>query len=158
MSTVTCDCSHCKDLNTFLHSPTEREWRLKAAEPSRKHVSRSLYGVIDYVENTDKNKAPYTLVVTKSTKSWAEKHRGWNSRVAEVQKHLKDLESRHRCLDSVLADRYRDVMAVDAKNLRKHTPRQPDASGTRSADSMYADVPQVAGQKRKAVVVDLTDG
>ncbi|KAG9837886.1 hypothetical protein KCU98_g10477, partial [Aureobasidium melanogenum] len=143
----------CKDKN---RDPKEKVWRFTAAEDRRKHLISEVYDR-ECFTTVERNKKPYTLVVTKHKKSMDEKHRKWAARVAEVKSHLLDLECRHRFLDNVLAEKYGDITVVHVKKLMQELGRTTGGSEDRtSASAEDVQGPQNR-KKRKAVVFDLTD-
>jgi len=148
-------CQDCQQMNVFLQSPTETVWRFPAAEARRKHLINKLSDKHECFTTIEKPRTPFSLVVTKHKRSMDEKHRKWKTRVSEVKGHLQSLEGRHRILDNVLQERYADIMAVRVKNLRGETGQAVEESNDRS-EHTQAGPSQVAGQKRKAAVVDLT--
>jgi len=154
-------CKDCKELNKFLQDPNETVWRFPAAEPRRKHLDQKLEYEHECFTTIEKPRTPYTLVVTKHKKGMDERHRKWAARVTEVKLHLKDLEGRHRLLDQVLAEKYSDIMVVRANKLMTEVG-QVAAGGTQDQTPDFVDYSTETyegprGQKRKAVVVDLTD-
>jgi hypothetical protein len=153
-------CKNCQDLNRFLQDSKGKVWRFSAPEPSRKHLIREIRDEHECFMTIEKTGRPYTLVVTKHKKGMDEKHRKWAARVAEVKLHLKDLEGRHRFLDNVLAEKYDDIMVVRANKLVAEVGQaaggaQDQISGSVDENAESSKGPR--GQKRKAVVVDLTD-
>lgn len=152
-------CPECQQLNNFLQDPKETVWRFPAAEPRRKHLIREIRTSHECFTTIEKPRTPFTLVVTKHKKSMDAKHRGWASRVPEVKGHLKDFEGRHRFLDNVLAEKYSDIMVVRVNKLMQEL-RQLTEGSEEQASASAEDVQEPQnprGQKRKAVVVDLTD-
>ncbi|KAG2165490.1 hypothetical protein JADG_005229 [Aureobasidium aubasidani] len=149
-------CQDCQQMNVFLQSPTETVWRFPAAEARRKYLINKLSDKHECFTTIEKPRTPFSLVVTKHKRSMDEKHRKWKARVSEVKGHLQSLEGRHRILDNVLLERYADIMAVRVKNLRGEAGQAIEGSNDRS-EHTQAGPSQVAGQKRKAAVVDLTD-
>ncbi|KAH0022252.1 hypothetical protein KCU78_g5824, partial [Aureobasidium melanogenum] len=151
-------CEDCQQLNTFLKDPKEKVWRFTAAEDRRKHLINEVYDR-ECFTTVERNKKPYTLVLTKHKKSMDEKHRKWEARVAEVKSHLLDLECRHRFLDNVLAEKYGDIMVVHVKKLMQELGQATGGSEDRTSASAE-DVQghqNSRGKKRKAVVFDLAD-
>ena len=153
-------CKDCKELNKFLQDPKEKVWHFPAAEARRKHLDRELRGEHECFTTIEKPRTPYTLVVTKHKKGMDERHRKWAARVTEVKLHLKDLEGRHRFLDNVLAEKYSDIMVVRANELMAEVGQAAGGDQDRTFGSMNENIEShqgPRGQKRKAVVVDLTD-
>jgi hypothetical protein len=152
-------CKDCVQLNKFLQDPKEKVWRFPAAEPRRKHLDREIRREHECFTAIEKPRTPFTLVVTKHKKGMDEKHRKWAARVAEVKLHLKDLEGRYRLLDTILGEKYSDVMIVRTDRLAAEFGQagviQDQASGSMDKGPESHQGPR--GQKRKAVVVELTD-
>lgn len=153
-------CKDCKQLNKFLQDPNETVWRFPAAEPRRKHLDRKITDDHECFTTIEKSRTPFTLVVTKHKKGVDERHRRWSARVTEVRLHLKDLEGRHRFLDKVLAEKYSDIMVVRANKLMAEVGQVTGGAQEQTSSSMSENAESQEGprgQKRKAVVVDLTD-
>lgn len=148
-------CKDCEQLNKFLQDPKEKVWRFPAAEARRKHLDHELRDEHECFTTIEKPRTPFTLVVTKHKKGMDEKHRKWAARVAEVKLHLKDLEGRHRLLDTVLAEKYSDIMVVRANKLVAEVGQAGTPHKQTDKDTESHQGPR--GQKRKAVVGDLTD-
>jgi predicted 2-oxoglutarate/Fe(II)-dependent dioxygenase YbiX len=84
---IRCRCTDCTELNRFLASPMEPSWRLKAAEPKRRHVEDSIRTHrCDVDTHTDTVGRPYTLVCTKNQASYERR----------VEQRKKDLANRER--------------------------------------------------------------
>lgn len=150
-------CEDCQQLNTFLKDPKEKVWRFCAAENRRKHLISEVYDR-ECFTTVERDEKPYTLVLTKHRKSMDEKHRKWEARVAEVRSHLLDLECRHRLLDSVLAEKYGDIMVVHVKKLMQELEQTAGGSEDQKSTGNREHSPQSPrGQKRKAVAFDLPD-
>jgi len=68
---VACSCAQCTNLNRFLRSPDEPQWRLKAVEAKRRHAEDSISRYrCDLDLTTDQRGRPYTLVCTKNQASY----------------------------------------------------------------------------------------
>ncbi|NEV63325.1 2OG-Fe(II) oxygenase [Thiorhodococcus minor] len=73
---ISCGCSHCQMVNTFLASPTESVWRLKAAQAQRDHLAHTVRrSDCDLDLATDKRGRPYSLVCTKNRASYKRRAR-----------------------------------------------------------------------------------
>ena len=72
-------CDDCSALNDFLAAPDRSEWRLKAAEPRRKHIDRHLYG-LDVKTSLDKSEKPFTLIVSKTDDSYRRTLNSWHGK------------------------------------------------------------------------------
>ncbi|MGB5833959.1 MAG: 2OG-Fe(II) oxygenase [Thiohalocapsa sp.] len=86
---VSCSCVDCRQLNAFLGSPTEPEWRFKAAEAKRRHLEHSVSkNCCDLDLSTETRGRPYTLVCTKNQASYQRR----------VRQREQDLFNRERLL------------------------------------------------------------
>jgi hypothetical protein len=152
-------CQDCVQINQFLRDPSRTVGRFPVAEKRRDHLKYKLQEKHQCFTTVEKTSKPFILVVTKHKKGTEKNHRKWVARVTEVRSHLEDLEGRHRFLDNVLAEKYSDIMVVRANKLTAvagQTGRaQDETSGSMDQDTEDYQGPR--GQKRKAVVVDLTD-
>ncbi len=72
-------CDDCSALNDFLAAPDRSEWRLKAAEPRRKHIDNYHYG-LDFKTSLDKSEKPYTLIVSKTDESYRSTLNSWHGK------------------------------------------------------------------------------
>jgi len=66
---LSCDCTDCRALKTFLQNPVERVYRYRARQDRRDHVRNNAYGN-DLDFETDRKGSPHTLVCTKNTASY----------------------------------------------------------------------------------------
>ena len=70
-NTNKCSCKDCSELNQFLISADQAQWRFKAAEPRRKHVQHAIdMNKIDVDYVTEKKNRPYSLICTKNQASY----------------------------------------------------------------------------------------
>jgi hypothetical protein len=153
-------CQDCQQMNKFLQDPRETVGRYPVAEKRRDHLQYKLEDKHQCSTTVEKTARPFILVVTKHKKGTEEKHRKWAARVTEVKLHLKDLEGRHRLLDNVLAEKYSDIMVVRANKLVAEVGQAAEGAQDQVSGSMEENAENnrsPRGQKRKAVVVDLTD-
>ena len=84
-----CSCKDCRELNQFLISADQVQWRFKAAEPRRNHVQHAIdmnKSDVDYV--TEKKSRPYTLVCTKN-------QAGYQRRVEQAKRDRDALARLH---------------------------------------------------------------
>lgn len=72
-------CDDCSAFNDFLAAPDRSEWRLKAAEPRRKHIDRNHYG-LDVKTSLDKSEKPFTLIVSKTDESYRSTLNSWHGK------------------------------------------------------------------------------
>jgi hypothetical protein len=82
-----CTCKPCKDLDRFLKNPTQVVGRFSYAEKLRKHLEYSL-NYADYKFETEKTKAPYTLVIHKTKNGFSRLNARWKKDVAEMKSQL----------------------------------------------------------------------
>ncbi|KAL9653566.1 hypothetical protein ABK040_000486 [Willaertia magna] len=70
-ATINCLCDDCRKCNTFLKSPTETTFNLKASQQKRTHLEVNAQSVtIDLQFKTVKQGSPHTLVLTKIRKRY----------------------------------------------------------------------------------------
>ena len=160
-----CSCSTCSEFDDFLASPVKSEWRYKAAEPQRKHIDRQLYS-IDCSTSVDKSKGtPFTLVVTKTNKSYEKELRDWQQRCSLAQSSFDSLG--HEKLKAMLAERYGETMeefsATIAGRPYTFTERQPLASLAETHSNRKRAYNDLDGHEspmkrpKKVEVIDLED-
>ncbi|KAG2165453.1 hypothetical protein JADG_005192 [Aureobasidium aubasidani] len=158
---VRCNCADCKTLNNFLRSPVDR-----------------LDAHTDCTHLTDRGYME-TLVITKQGKSFEDKFNAWKLKADLATAALRSLEDHEgpanpeSHLKKLLGDQYEEIMTSKRVRImtaaQQPSARQPQTnvapSGTSGAitagvSTLGARQPhpsQVIGQKRKAVVIDLTD-
>ncbi|KAL9036192.1 MAG: hypothetical protein Q9180_004438 [Flavoplaca navasiana] len=154
------DCRECTALNDFLAASDRSEWRYKAAEPDRKHVDRRLYN-LDCSSYTDKSHGtPYTLVVSKTNRSYREALNAWERRCAEAKSHIDGI-GREK-LKIFLGEQYDSIMEqLSHVTLGKtiSTDRQPlvpMSTSTQNTKRAYDGVEDGPARKR-ATQVEIID-
>lgn len=119
------------------------------------------------------------MVVTKQGKSFEEKLKTWISKANSALAALRSLEDQEATSSSpsqlrkLLGHKYVDIMALRTVRIMTATKQQPIRStqragatsssasnaataGASTSTATQPDLHQVAGRKRKAVVIDLT--
>jgi predicted 2-oxoglutarate/Fe(II)-dependent dioxygenase YbiX len=87
--TLTCDCTHCRELSLFLNDPDRQSWAFKAPEDSRKHLENSIRrSSCDLEFKTERSGRPYRLICTKNQASY---QRRAQQRKQDL-KHLAQIE------------------------------------------------------------------
>lgn len=169
---VGCQCNDCAGLNRFLRSPIDRVGRFPMGKQRRQHLHSQLDRSSDCTHTTERKGNLQTLMVTKTGISYEEKLRNWKQRFSYASKSLGDLDANPLFKD-LLAEKYSEIMNFDAVRMMIPAPRpqlqanasrtvrpssNASASGLRagSANVSRPNPPQIAGRKRKAVVIDLT--
>ncbi|THX79990.1 hypothetical protein D6D04_04863 [Aureobasidium pullulans] len=175
---VRCNCADCKTLNNFLRSPVDRVSRMSVGKQRRHHLHIQLDAHTDCTHLTDRGYME-TLVITKQGKSFEDKFNAWKLKAdlaTAALRSLEDLEgpaNPESHLKKLLGDQYEEIMTLKRVRImtaaQQPSARQPQtnvaSSGTSGAttagvSTLGARQPhpsQVIGQKRKAVVIDLTD-
>lgn len=102
-------CDDCSALNDFLAAPDRSEWRLKAAEPRRKHVDRQSYG-IDFKTSLDKSEKPFTLIVSKTDDSYRRTLNTWHQKSRSLISAFDYIGQKK--LKTMLADQYDAFMEL----------------------------------------------
>ena len=183
-SSVRCSCRDCTDLNAFLRSPVDRVKRIVVSKQRRHHLHTQLDAYTDCTHITERGYIE-TMVVTKQGKSFAESLKTWRNKAKSALAALRSLEDQEDTstspsqLRKLLGDRYDGIMTLRTVRVMTGTQQQPTRTTefTRSMHTVAAplsasstavveppnptatrsEIPQVAGQKRKAVVIDLSD-
>jgi hypothetical protein len=181
---VRCNCRDCADLNAFLRSPVDRVKRMPVSKPRRHHLHTQLDAYTDCTHITDRGYIE-TMVVTKQGKSFADSLKTWTSRAKSALTALRSLEDQEDTSNSpsqlrkLLEDQYDEIMTlrkVRVMTAAQQRPTQPTqstrptqtvvawssvlnaaATGAPNPTATRSEIPQIAGQKRKAVVIDLSD-
>lgn len=181
---VRCNCRDCVVLNAFLRSPVDRVKRFPVSKQRRHHLHKQLDAYSDCTHITDRGYIE-TMVVTKQGKSFEDKLKSWTNKARSALAALRSLEDEEDTSNSpsqlrmLLGERYDEIMTL--KTVRVMTAAQQQSArtiaSTRSVHNVAvsssapstatigppnpaairSDMPQVAGQKRKAVVIDLSD-
>ncbi len=118
-------CDNCSALNDFLVSPDRSEWRLKAAEPARKHIDRQTYG-IDVKTSLDRSERPFTLIVSKTDESYRSTLNSWHVKRRSLISVFDSIGPEK--LKSMLADRFDALM-----ELYSDVTSEKDIAPTRQA-------------------------
>ncbi|KAI4758039.1 hypothetical protein E4T52_09832 [Aureobasidium sp. EXF-3400] len=166
-NTVICKCRVCTDLNAFLRSPVD---------------SLGTYTDCTYVFEHGRSE---TMVVTKGGRIYNDDLVTWTSKAESASAALRSLEDQEDTSSSpsqlrkLLGDKYDEIMTlrrVRIMTAAQQQPAQPPRStrptqtvpasssasnaaivGVPNPTATHSEIPQVAGQKRKAVVIDLSD-
>lgn len=111
-----CGCADCARLDQFLVSPTEPVGRFPMAEKRRKHLHYQLESQGgDYTQDTERTRSPYTLVVTRTNKSYNEALYKWQSRREEARSDIMAIGDEN--LGALLGDRYAELTQFTAVTL-----------------------------------------
>jgi hypothetical protein len=174
---VRCNCRDCTDLNAFLRSPVDRVKRIVVSKQRRHHLHIQLDAHTDCTHSTERGYTE-TMVVTKQGKSFGDSLRAWNTKAKSVLAVLRSLEDQEDTSSSptqfrkLLGDKYDKIMTLKEVRVmtaaRQQPTRPPQTVITPSSSSNAAtigapyptatqsEIPQIAGRKRKAVVIDLS--
>ncbi|KAG9595558.1 hypothetical protein KCU77_g4325, partial [Aureobasidium melanogenum] len=175
---VRCNCRDCMDLNAFLRSPVDHVKRIRVSKQRRHHLHTQLDAYTDCTHITERGYIEI-MVVTKQGKSFEEKLRTWTNKAKSALTALRSLEDQEGTSNSpsqlrkLLGDKYVEIMALRTVRIMTAAPQQPTQStqtvvasssasnaataGASTSTATQSGIPQVAGRKRKAVVIDLTD-
>lgn len=111
-----CGCADCVRLDEFLVSPTEPVGRFPMAEKRRKHLHNQLESQRgDYTQDTERTRSPYTLVVTKTNKSYNDALHKWQARREEARSDIRAIGDKN--LRALLGDRYAELTQFTAVTL-----------------------------------------
>ncbi|KAH0368264.1 hypothetical protein KCU65_g4169, partial [Aureobasidium melanogenum] len=176
---VRCNCRDYMDLNAFLRSPVDRVKQIRVSKQRRHHLHSQLDAYTDCTHITAHGYIE-TMVVTKQGKSFEEKLKTWTSKAKSALTALRSLEDQEATSSSpsqlrkLLGNKYADIMALRTVRIMAAAQQQPSqpmrtptaassstsnaaTAGASMSTATQSNIPQVAGRKRKAVVIDLTD-
>ncbi|KAI4849997.1 hypothetical protein E4T44_03007 [Aureobasidium sp. EXF-8845] len=175
---VRCNCRDCTGLNAFLRSPVDRVKRIVVSKQRRHHLHIQLDAHTDCTHLTERGYTE-TMVVTKQGKSFGDSLRAWKTKAKSVLAVLRSLEDQEDASNSLsqlkklLGHKYDEIMTLREVRVmtaaRQQPTRPPQTVVTPSSSSNAATIgapyptatqpetPQIAGRKRKAVVIDLSD-
>jgi len=181
---VRCSCRDCTDLNAFLRSPVDRVKRIVVSKQRRHHLHTQLDAYTDCTHITERRYIE-TMVVTKQGKSFEDSLKTWTNKAKSALTALRSLEDQEDTSSSpsqlrkLLGDQYDEIMRlrkVRVMTYAQQQPNQPTGStrpmhtvaasssalnaaivGAPNPTAIRSEIPQVAGKKRKAVVIDLSD-
>lgn len=179
-----CDCRDCTDSNAFLRSPVDsvRGIRVPSLRRHHLHTQLGIYTDCTYVIEHGHSE---TMVVTKGGKIYKDDLVTWTSKAESASAALRSLEdqgdtsSSPSQLRKLLGDKYDEIMtlrrvrimtAAQQQSTQPTQATRPTQAVTASSSASNAaiagvpnptathfEIPQVSGQKRKAVVIDLLD-
>lgn len=182
---VRCSCRDCTDLNVFLRSPVDRVKRIVVSKQRRHHLHTQLDAYTDCTHITERGYVE-TMVVTKQGKSFVDSLKVWTNRAKSALAALRSLEDEEDTAKSpsqlrkLLGDKYDEIMTLRTVRVMTAAQQQPTRTtestrrpmhtvatsssasnaaivGVPNPPATRSELPQVAGQKRKAVVIDLSD-
>lgn len=175
---VRCNCRDCMDLDAFLRSPVDRVKRIRVSKQRRHHLHIQLDAYTDCTHITERGYIE-TMVVTKQGKSFEEKLKTWTNKAKSALTALRSLEDQEgkssspSQLRNLLGDKYVEIMTLRKVRIMTASQQQPTqptqtvitslsasnaaTAGPSTTTATQSEIPQVAGRKRKAVVIDLTD-
>lgn len=94
---LACACEECTPVQSFLKSATDSLLSIGAAEPKRKHISKSVASLVSaglLVTDTDKSVRPFRLVLSKQTaaaKERLERQASQQDKDATLVKQLQEM-------------------------------------------------------------------
>lgn len=155
-------CDDSSALNDFLAAPDRSEWRLKAAEPRRRHIDLQQYG-LDIKTSVDKSEKPYTLIVFKTDESYRSTLNSWHGRRRSLisafdyigPERLKTMLADHH---DALMELYSDVTSEkDTASARKPmgSLSEPQQNKKRGREDSGDVLP--AKRVKQAEIIDLSE-
>lgn len=121
---TTCDCFYCVNLNKFLCSPVEQQFRCNKGLQARKHLESIMYrDKADYIFETNKSRSPHTLIITKTiaNSQFVRDHAAWKQRGKTAQQEMKELG--HEPLRKLLGDQFDATLDLKCVKLGACSPR-----------------------------------
>lgn len=108
-----CGCKECVHLDLFLNSPTRQTMEFTTTGPKRNHIEGLVRDLKEIRASTKKNdRAPHTLILTKSLDWWQSSHDAWSSRCASAREAFDGIGTGN--LKQLLGDKYDELI-----NLRQ---------------------------------------
>jgi hypothetical protein len=170
---IKCVGKHCRALERFLNDHTQATHRFSEIASIRKHLEDALGRTPDLRMETQKNGSPYTLVVNKLGLDYTQKKAIWEQETVKMRKEVGALVSpfttnifggvitqlvglEKRPVTAEVAGRAGEGSAEDNTGAATGRTRRSLQPATASVQNVVA-VPALAGTKRKADVIDLTE-
>lgn len=164
---VRCSCMDCEDLNRFLRSTVDQVGRFKIGKNRRLHIHVQLDSSTDCTHQTERFGNRQTLVVSKKGESMEQRLADWRAKTQAAVAWFTTLRISGPPPNSRDADEYNNILTFQA---RPQHARRTDSNST-TASSMPNSISggiaaqgqnqigpsQIIGQKRKAVVIGLTE-
>ncbi|PVH95992.1 hypothetical protein DM02DRAFT_599867 [Periconia macrospinosa] len=150
----TCTCGPCNLLTRFLVDRNQSVGRFTYPANTRKHLEDSL-DYQDYKFDTEKPRSPYTLVVRKTNNEYRRLTEQWNSEVNAMQFQLRCLQD--NIVKSSMSKSFGALVSLDQM---LQIPSGQDAKSLKPVTAVAQNsraIAPIAGVKRKAEIVDLTE-
>ncbi|KAH7068099.1 hypothetical protein BKA63DRAFT_106173 [Paraphoma chrysanthemicola] len=152
-----CHCGPCVKVHAFLLNPTQQRARYSYADRTRIHMQSKL-NHDDFNFHTERRT---TLVIQKTNNQYLRDLQKWKSDLAELRTKMTGMQSMFVTEllggDILMVSQFDDALrAAGAADGIIASASQPLHSMSSSAQNA-ARPPQVAGFKRKAEVIDLTE-
>jgi hypothetical protein len=147
-----CNCSDCRQVNSFLASPTEKQFNFPCAKKRRAHLHSTFTDRGDgtYKVETLRNSNPNVWRITKTADQiYATKHREWTLRVNGLKEELRKLARVGGGLlkrEVLGEDVYEGLMSCTVEGLEERTGRMPLGKINANARKRKADD---AGEEEK---------
>ena len=110
---ITCKCEYCSKVVRFCADPVETVLRIPVRQDIRSHISHYLNNVIDIECRTEEKGRPYSLICTKTRRSYDNRMRQYGKDIAEMRRLLAIAE---KVPDSAaIADDLRDAIAAASR-------------------------------------------
>lgn len=155
-------CDDCSALNDFLAAPDRSEWRLKAAEPRRKHIDYQQYG-LDIKTSVDKSEKPFTLIVSKTDKSYRSTFNSWHGKRRSLISAFDDIGPEKLKImladhSDAIMDLYSDVTSEkDIAPARKPIESLSEAQQNKKRGRESPEDVLPAKRAKQAQIIDLSE-
>ncbi|KAL2692117.1 hypothetical protein Neosp_002523 [[Neocosmospora] mangrovei] len=137
-----CSCADCKDLNTFLTSPSEWVWHFAPGKGRRKHIREVLSDTSSFRLEADGN----ILVVTKTGGEHQVKVKKWHETYRRVDRLLEPF--RNEAMRGCLGDeKYRELILLEG--YAQHVA--PPGSGVGVRRSAVSTLDEPESQRRRII-------
>jgi len=158
---VTCPCSDCLTLNSFLVNPQQKIGRFPVAKKRREHLQQQLDRLVGFKHETERRGSPQTLVVTKTMDAHKASHKAWAERCVVARRHLQSFQE--SALRDLLGKRFAPTMALSVTQLAQRSRQLPPLSSivNSSAGSAGRILPPITKRKvstpSNVIVLDDSD-
>ncbi len=108
-------CKDCVDLDLFLSSPSRQKMEFTTTGPKRKHIEDRVRAMAEISTSTNKiDRAPHTLILTKTMDWWQASHDAWSDRCPMALASFNSIGTEN--LKQLLGDKYDEL--VDMRQVK----------------------------------------
>jgi hypothetical protein len=157
-----CECTECHNLILFLQDPSLASIQFTMNKPKRAHVERALNGKWYTFETTYLGRGlNQTLIITKTNNEFEENMTNWRGKLDGWRSNLQPL--RTDFVEQMLGPEFYKQLVLlelwpssDLTSTTSGAIKRPLLSSNTAGNQAVTVLPQVAGVKRKAQVIDIS--